>query len=120
MWLINLIKKIELQSVLVLFITLFFGYKLLGYDNSLKSPAGILGSLSIGIGILYTLFSFFSNQIKESYKDVINEYKTTLSTTRTSHKAIEETLIKSMKSKDETKKISDNYQTEGVDLTPNN
>ena len=85
----ELIKKIELQSVLVLFLTLLFGWLLLNKDNSLSSPAGILGSVSIGMGLLYTFGSFFSNQIKESYKDVISEYKNTISTLRSSHKDIQ-------------------------------
>ncbi|MDD4062275.1 MAG: hypothetical protein PHV25_00645 [Candidatus Pacebacteria bacterium] len=63
MW-TELVKKIELQSVLVLFLTLLFGFLLLNKDNSLSSPAGILGSISIGMGLLYTFGSFFSNQIK--------------------------------------------------------
>jgi len=60
----ELVKKIELQSILVLFITLLFGWLLLGKDNSLSTPAGILGSISITIGVLYTFGSFFSNQRK--------------------------------------------------------
>lgn len=39
MW-TELVKKIELQSVLVLFFTLLFGSILLNKDNSLSSPAG--------------------------------------------------------------------------------
>lgn len=85
----ELIKKIELQSVLVLFLTLLFGWLLLNKDNSLSSPAGILGSVLIGMGLLYTFGSFFSNQIKESYKDVIGEYKNTITTLRSSHKDIQ-------------------------------
>ena len=85
MW-TELVRKIELQSVLVLFIALLFGFLLLNKDNSLSTPAGILGSISIGFGILYTFGSFFSNQIKESYKDVIREYKSTISILRSSNK----------------------------------
>jgi len=86
---IELVEKIELQSILVLFITLTIGCFLLKIDNSFSTPAGILGSISIGFGILYTFGSFFSNQIRESYKDVISEYKSTIATLRTSHKDIE-------------------------------
>ena len=85
----DLIKKIELQSVLVLFLTLLFGFLLLNKDNSLSSPAGILGSISIGMGLLYTFGSFFSNQIKESYKDVISEYKNTIFTSNASKEELE-------------------------------
>lgn len=99
----ELIKKIELQSILVLFFTLLFGCLLLNSDNSLSTPAGILGSISIGFGILYTFGSFFSNQIKESYKDVINEYKSTISTLRSSYKDAQnyykDTLTNSEKNK---------------------
>ncbi len=85
----ELIKKIELQSVLVLAITLVVGYFLLSKDNSLKTPAGILGSVCIGFGILYTLISFFSNQIRESYKDLISEYKSHIGTLKISQQSIE-------------------------------
>lgn len=84
----ELIKKIELQSVLVLFITLLFGFLLLNKDDNLSTPAGILGSISIVIGLLYTFGSFFSNQIKESYRDVIAEYKSTIISLRSVNKDI--------------------------------
>jgi len=82
----EVLKKIELQSILVLFLTLLFGWLLLLKDNSFSTPAGWLGTISIGIGLLYTFGSFFSNQIRESYKDVIQEYKATIITLRTSQK----------------------------------
>lgn len=105
MW-TELIKKIELQSILVLFITLVIGCFLLKIDNSFKSPAGILGTVSISFGILYTFGSFFSNQIRESYKDVILEYKSTIATLRTSQKAIEKSY-QGLSNQSETKKIGD-------------
>lgn len=85
----ELIKKIELQSILVLTITLFFGYLLLSMDNSFNSPAGALGTLSIAFGVIYTFSSFFSNQIKESYTDVISQYKSTITTLRSSFHDVE-------------------------------
>ena len=85
----ELVKKIELQSVLVLFITLSAGCWLLSGANDFTSPRGILGTISISVGLLYTIISFFSNQIRESYKDVIGEYKNTITTLRSSHKDIE-------------------------------
>ena len=89
MW-IELIRKIELQSILVLLITLLVGAFLLSEDNSISTPAGVLGSLSIAIGLLYTFGSFFSNQQRESYKDVIEEYKATISQMRSSYKSVEQ------------------------------
>lgn len=112
MW-TELVKKIELQSVLVLFLTLFFGFLLLNMDNSLSSPAGILGSVSIGMGLLYTFGSFFSNQIKESYKDVIAEYKNTISTLRTSHKDIQKSYQDTLSGQSRERTIGENYQTIG-------
>lgn len=105
----ELIKKIELQSILVLFITLLFGSILLRMDNSLNSPAGILGSASIAIGIIYTICSFFSNQIRESYKDVISEYKATISTLRSSNKDVTEYYKKTISETKTTKQIGE-YQ----------
>lgn len=97
----ELVKKIELQSVLVLAITLACGSWLLSGANNFNTPRGILGAVSIGFGLLYTFGSFFSNQIRESYKDVIAEYKSTISTLRSSSKDIQkhyqETLTGSRK-----------------------
>jgi hypothetical protein len=98
----ELVKKIELQSILVLLLTLLAGYFLLKIDNSFKTPAGILGTVSIGFGILYTFGSFFSNQIRESYKDVILEYKATISTLRSSHKDIQKSYQDNMNIQKET------------------
>lgn len=110
MW-TELAKKIELQSVLVLFLTLLFGFLLLNKDNSLLSPAGILGSISISMGLLYTFGSFFSNQIKESYKDVISEYKNTISTLRSSHKDIQKSYQDRLSSQGRERSIGNSYQT---------
>ncbi|MCX6935214.1 MAG: hypothetical protein NTZ01_03335 [Verrucomicrobia bacterium] len=107
----ELVKKIELQSVLVLFLTLLFGWLLLNKDNSLSSPAGILGSVSIGMGLLYTFGSFFSNQIKESYKDVISEYKNTISTLRSSHKDIQKSYQETLSGQTKDRTIGGTYQT---------
>ena len=103
----ELIKKIELQSILVLFITLLFGTILLKQDNTLTTPSGVLGSVSIAVGILYTMCSFFSNQIKESYKDVISEYKSTISTLRSSHKTIQDSYQKKLSHSDKGKETGD-------------
>lgn len=112
MW-TELIKKIELQSILVLFLTLLFGFLLLNKDNSLSSPVGILGSVSIGMGLLYTFGSFFSNQIKESYKDVIAEYKNTISTLRSSHKDIQKSYQDTLSSQNKERTIGEGYRTIG-------
>lgn len=106
----ELVKKIELQSVLVLFLTLLFGFLLLDKDNSLITPAGILGSACIGFGILYTFGSFFSNQIRESYKDVISEYKATISTLRATHRDVEKSYKDTLYNKGTPKQIGE-YRT---------
>lgn len=106
----ELVKKIELQSVLVLFITLLFGSYLLNGSNDFSTPRGILGTVSISVGLLYTLISFFSNNIKESYKDVISEYKNTISTLRSSHKDIRESYKDSVSMQEKSKTIG-SYQT---------
>ena len=110
----ELIKKIELQSIIVLLLTLLAGYFLLKIDNSFNTPAGILGTISIGFGILYTFGSFFSNQIRESYKDVISEYKATISTLRSSHKDIQKSYKDNLSTKQETQ-IGDYTPTSSYD-----
>jgi hypothetical protein len=101
----ELIKKIELQSVLVLFITLAFGSYLLNGSNDFSTPRGILGTISISVGLLYTLISFFSNNIKESYKDVIAEYKNTINTLRGASKDIQKSYQDTISSTSESKSV---------------
>ena len=107
----ELIKKIELQSVLVLFITLSAGCWLLNGANNFTSPRGILGTISISVGLLYTIISFFSNQIRESYKDVISEYKNTIGTLRSSHKDIQKSYQETISSQSKDRTIGGGYQT---------
>lgn len=109
----ELVKKIELQSVLVLFLTLLFGFLLLNKNNSLFNPAGVLGSVSIAMGLLYTFCSFFSNQIKENYKDVISEYKNTISIVQSSNKDIRQSYQETLSSNNKERMIGDSYQTVG-------
>ena len=106
----ELIKKIELQSVLVLFVTLVAGCWLLNEANNFTSPRGILGTISISVGLLYTIISFFSNQIRESYKDVISEYKGTIGTLRSSSKDIEKSY-QALSNQSKDRAIGGNYQT---------
>lgn len=82
----ELIKKIELQSILVLFITLLFGYLLLNIDNNINTPAGLLGSICIFVGIIYTIASFFSNQMNEIYSNAINVYESAILALKSGHK----------------------------------
>lgn len=107
----ELIKKIELQSVLVLFITLSAGCWLLNGANNFTSPRGILGTISISVGLLYTIISFFSNQIRESYKDVISEYKNTIGTLRSSHKDIQKSYQETISSQGKDRAIGGSYKT---------
>lgn len=111
----ELVKKIELQSIVVLLLTLLAGYFLLKIDNSFTTPAGILGTVSISFGILYTFGSFFSNQIRESYKDVILEYKATIATLRSTHKDIQKSYKDTLDTTQESKKIGEYTPTSGYD-----
>jgi len=106
----ELIKKIELQSILVLFTTLIFGSYLLSNSNDFSSPRGILGTISIAVGLLYTLISFFSNNLKESYKDVITEYKNTITSLRSTTKDIQKSYQDTISSKGESKTVGE-YKT---------
>ena len=85
----ELVKKIELQSIIVLFITLLFGTTLLYKYNNISTPAGVLGSVSIIIGLLYTFGSFVSNQTRENYKDVITEYKSIIANLKSTSKHVQ-------------------------------
>jgi hypothetical protein len=73
---VELVKKIELQSIIVLVITILTGIYLFTLKNIFPSPTSILGITLIGFGILYSFSSFFTNNIRESYKDLLAEYKT--------------------------------------------
>jgi len=87
---------------------------MLRINNSLSTPAGILGSISIAFGILYTFGSFFSNQIKESYKDVISEYKSTITDLRSSSKFISDSYKEAI-TKGSSEKMIGDYQTSELD-----
>lgn len=65
------------------------------------------------MGLLYTFGSFFSNQIKESYKDVISEYKNTISTLRSSHKDIQKSYQDTLSNTSKERTIGKSYQTVG-------
>lgn len=107
----EIVKKIELQSILVLFVTLLFGFLLLNKDNNFSSPAGILGTISISVGLLYTIVSFFSNQIRENYKDVIAEYKSIVANVKSSSKHNLKQLKETMSDQGIGKIIGGSYQT---------
>ena len=100
----ELIKKVELQSILVFIVTLSFGYSLFKIDKTFSSATGILGSIIISFGAIYTFVSFFTINIRESYKDVISEYKSTIETMRLNyeamHKGYKETLESTTKAHD--------------------
>lgn len=106
----ELIKKIELQSILVLFITIAFGSYLLSTSNDFITPRGILGTISIAVGLLYTLISFFSNNIRESYKDVIEEYKNTIVSLRSASKYIQKSFQETDLPRTESKTVGE-YET---------
>lgn len=118
----ELIKKIQLQSIIVLILTLGAGCYLLHIDDSFIKPAGILGSLSIVIGLIYTLFSFFSNSMNESYKHLIETYKKTIDDLRSSHQYIQgsyQTREDKLCSQLNSKEIG-SYQTINESSTRNN
>ena len=83
------IKKIELQSILVLIITLVVGYFLVKIDKMPSSSTRILGFIIIGFGVLYSFVSFFTINLRENYKDIISEYKSTIKEMRASYKAMQ-------------------------------
>lgn len=78
----SIIQKIELNSVLVLFISLVCGIILLRIDNSFNTPAGIIGFSSICLGLGYTIISFILSiktenfeSVTKTYERLINEHK---------------------------------------------
>jgi len=113
----KLIEKIELQSILVLVITLSAGTILLKIDNSLSSPSGVIGSICLIAGIIYTIASFYSNQVRENYKDIISEYRTTISTLRTSNRDMQKSYRELSERRQQEK--YGNFQSEGETGTDN-
>ena len=84
----TLIKKIELQSILILVITLGIGHSLIILDNAVIQWLGIA---CIIFGLLYTYASFFTNNMRESYKDIISEYRATIASLRENYSAVSAT-----------------------------
>lgn len=101
--------KTELKSISVLVITIVSGYKLFKIDNTIYSPAGIAGSILVGLGVLYSFVSFFTINSREQYKDIISEYKTTIKEMRANYKAMQKGHKESLK-----------YGTEGTYASPEN
>ena len=71
----KILDKIELQSILVLFMTLTSGIILIVIGNSYNKPSGILGIALIVVSVVYTFISFIFNQTFESFKNVSEHYK---------------------------------------------
>jgi len=110
--------KTELQSILVLFIALVFGYNLFKIDNTIYSPAGIAGSILLGFGVLYSFVSFFTINSREHYKDIISEYKTTIKEMRANYKAMHKEYRDSLKDVTEAHyTISGEYKSQIGDRT---
>ena len=82
----ELVHKIEHQSIVVLFITLLAGVVLLRSDPGLSTAAGIMGVVLLASAVLYTFVSFFSNHYRESYRDLITEYKSQIRTLKSMQK----------------------------------
>lgn len=89
-WLRELIRKIELQSIIVFVITLIAGIYLFTFKGTFPSPTAILGIVLIGFGALFSIISFFTNNIRESYHEIINEYKTLSAEVTKNYKKISE------------------------------
>ena len=96
----ELIKKVELQSIIVLLITLGSGCYLFSIDNKYYPVTGYLGGGLIFLGMLYTVGSFYSNQLKENYNDAISALKGGY---KESHDLMKDTV----KFANESKKIGD-------------
>lgn len=87
----ELIKKVELQSIIVLFAMILAGGGLFIFKDPFPSPTSVLGICLIGFGIVYSFASFFTNNLRESYKDIINEYKALNSELSKNYRAISDT-----------------------------
>jgi hypothetical protein len=90
---IELVKKIELQSIIVLFAMIFAGVGLFIFKDPFPSPTSILGICLIGFGIVYSFASFFTNNLRESYKDIIAEYKSLNIELSKNYKAISDNYL---------------------------
>jgi hypothetical protein len=91
-WLKTFLEKIQLQSVLIILIILYFGVQLLKLNNSIITPAGILGAILIVAGGVAGVSAVAVTQTRESYSDVIAQYKHVISTLKSSNKYTQETL----------------------------
>lgn len=76
-WLHEIIKKIELQSILVLLITLIAGFMAIQNIDGILGE--ILGSILIGFGAIFCLISFLTNNARESSKELVDHYKSIIS-----------------------------------------
>lgn len=114
----ELMKKIHLQSILVLIITFGIGYFLFKIDNTFYSASGIIGSIVVGFGVLFALVSLFTINLRENYKDIISEYKSIIKTTKSTYETMQEgykdILENTTKASDQTPK---NYKRQIEETT---
>lgn len=95
---LELIKKIELQSIIVLFGMIIAGITLFLIKDPFPSPTSVLGISLIGFGIIYSFASFFTNNLRESYKDIIIEYKALNTELTKNYRAISDSYNKQITS----------------------
>lgn len=82
----NIVVKQKTQSIIILVITLAAGYKLITIKDCIYHLAEFIGALVIIVGLLYTFVSFFTNQTKENYENIINQYKSLVNMLKTQNK----------------------------------
>lgn len=119
MWRKELIEKIELQSIIVLIITFVIGYLLIIYNGTFSSIIKTLGFITIGFGVLYSFVSFFTINLRENYKDIILEYKTSNKELRSNFRAINKIYKESLKNTTEAygSILPDNYRKQVEETT---
>lgn len=115
----ELIKKIELQSILVLIITVGTGCFLFKIDKIPSSNTRIIGCIIICIGVLYSFVSFFTLNLRENYKDIISEYKSTIRVMRASYRVMQKEYESTLKFTTESQnlKIPGNYKKQIEETT---
>lgn len=65
-------------AIVLVVALLWIGWQLLSIDNSLKGPAGVGGSICIGLGVIFALNIALKYYKLEEYERIIKTQRTTI------------------------------------------
>ncbi|MDE0091727.1 MAG: hypothetical protein OXN83_00385 [Oligoflexia bacterium] len=98
----ELIKKVKLQSVIIVIVLIGAGCFLLAGSDAPTKTAEIFGCISLGLGFFFAIFSYIRNNEREQYESItknerercesiIKHYENLITSLQSSGKHVEQT-----------------------------